>query len=81
MGGIPHNHGYSVAGTETRTVRVEYAKDGTLGVTAGIKDLQVLKTTESGYVGFHKVGRIWPSRGFGLPERIFLHAATPLGLS
>eukprot|EP00955_Chlamydomonas_euryale_P045930 353273-Chlamydomonas_euryale.AAC.23 len=53
--GMPHNHGYSINGTETRTADVEYSKSGELQVTAGIKELQVLKTTQSGYVGYLKV--------------------------
>eukprot|EP00199_Chlamydomonas_sp_CCMP681_P005584 CAMPEP_0119102204 /NCGR_PEP_ID=MMETSP1180-20130426/1031_1 /TAXON_ID=3052 ORGANISM="Chlamydomonas cf sp, Strain CCMP681" /NCGR_SAMPLE_ID=MMETSP1180 /ASSEMBLY_ACC=CAM_ASM_000741 /LENGTH=261 /DNA_ID=CAMNT_0007086447 /DNA_START=94 /DNA_END=879 /DNA_ORIENTATION=- len=50
--GTPHNHGYSVSGTETRTAYVTCDKAGKLDVTAGVLGLQVLKTTEAGYVGF-----------------------------
>ncbi|KAG1653205.1 hypothetical protein FOA52_006730, partial [Chlamydomonas sp. UWO 241] len=54
VGGVPHDHAYVMSGTETRTVFVNYNKAGELNVTAGVKDLQVLKTTQAGYVGFHK---------------------------
>lgn len=50
--GIPHDHGYSVTGTESRTCYVTYDKAGKVEVTSGLKDLQVLKTTQSGYEGF-----------------------------
>ncbi|KAG2451510.1 hypothetical protein HYH02_004108 [Chlamydomonas schloesseri] len=50
--GLPHDHGYALAGTEMRTVYVTYDKAGTLDVTAGLKDLSLLKTTQSGYEGF-----------------------------
>ena len=48
----PHNHGYVGSGTETRTCYVEVDKSGKEEITAGLKDLKVLKTTQSGYVGF-----------------------------
>jgi urate oxidase len=47
-----HNHGYVGEGTETRTCYVEVDDFGKEEVTAGLKDLKVLKTTQSGYVGF-----------------------------
>ncbi|KAL6762326.1 hypothetical protein V8C86DRAFT_2520231 [Haematococcus lacustris] len=50
--GQPHEHGYSVTGTEVRTCYVTYDRDGQLEVTGGLKDMQVLKTTQSGYEGF-----------------------------
>lgn len=52
QGGLPHDHGFAVTGTEMRTAYVTYDKAGRLEVTAGLKDLQVLKTTQSGYEGF-----------------------------
>ncbi|KXZ55900.1 hypothetical protein GPECTOR_2g1451 [Gonium pectorale] len=52
QGGLPHDHGYALQGTEVRTVYVTYDKAGKLDVTAGIKELSVLKTTQSGYEGF-----------------------------
>jgi urate oxidase len=48
----PHNHGYVGEGTETRTCYVEVDKAGKEEITSGLKDLRVLKTTQSGYVGF-----------------------------
>ncbi|KAG2500878.1 hypothetical protein HYH03_001638 [Edaphochlamys debaryana] len=48
----PHDHGYAVAGTEVRTCFVTYDKAGKLDVTAGVKDMSLLKTTQSGYEGF-----------------------------
>ncbi|KAG2445842.1 hypothetical protein HXX76_000446 [Chlamydomonas incerta] len=50
--GAPHDHGFALQGTELRTVYVTYDKAGTLDVTAGLKDLSLLKTTQSGYEGF-----------------------------
>ncbi|KAJ9528489.1 hypothetical protein QJQ45_020531 [Haematococcus lacustris] len=50
--GQPHEHGYSVTGTELRTCYVTFDRAGQLEVTGGLKDMQVLKTTQSGYEGF-----------------------------
>ncbi|KAJ9528692.1 hypothetical protein QJQ45_020612 [Haematococcus lacustris] len=44
--------GYSVTGTEVRTCYVTFDRAGQLEVTGGLKDMQVLKTTQSGYEGF-----------------------------
>lgn len=52
--GQPHDHGYAMTGSEVRTVHVTFDKAGKLDVTGGVKDLQVLKTTQSGYEGFLK---------------------------
>jgi urate oxidase len=52
VNGVPHDHGYSVTGTEIRTAYAEYDKAGKLSLTAGLKEWQVLKTTQSGYTGF-----------------------------
>ncbi|KAF8064689.1 uricase [Scenedesmus sp. PABB004] len=52
IGGIAHEHGYSMSGTEVRTTAVTYDKAGKLEVTCGVRDLRVLKTTASGYEGF-----------------------------
>jgi len=52
-----HNHGFVKQGSEIRTCYVEVA-DGykqnspPMLVQAGLKDLEVLKTTQSGYTGF-----------------------------
>lgn len=48
----PHEHGYVSEGTEIRTCYVEVDDTGKEEITAGVKDLKVLKTTQSGYVGF-----------------------------
>ncbi|KAL6756974.1 hypothetical protein V8C86DRAFT_2611861 [Haematococcus lacustris] len=52
LNGKPHDHGYAVTGTEVRTCYVTYDNAGKLEVTGGLKELQVLKTTQSGYEGF-----------------------------
>lgn len=54
IGGISHQHGYEMAGSEVRTTYVEYDKTGKLAVTCGVKDFKVLKTTQSGYEGYLK---------------------------
>lgn len=54
INGQAHDHGFTMSGTETRTVRVTYEKDGHLEMIAGLRDLQVLKTTQSGYEGYLK---------------------------
>ena len=48
----PHEHGYVGEGTEVRTCYVEVDDTGKEEITSGVKDLKVLKTTQSGYVGF-----------------------------
>lgn len=50
--GQAHEHGFVREGTEVRTAYVTHNKAGTTEITAGLKDLQVLKTTQSGYEGF-----------------------------
>lgn len=52
VNGEAHNHGFAVHGTETRTTYVTYDDKGKTEVISGVKDLQVLKTTQSGYEGF-----------------------------
>lgn len=52
VNGEPHDHGYAVAGTETRTAFVLYNQSGRTEVISGLKNFQVLKTTQSGYSGF-----------------------------
>ncbi|GAX74061.1 hypothetical protein CEUSTIGMA_g1511.t1 [Chlamydomonas eustigma] len=54
VNGLPHNHGFAVNGTEIRTAQVSYDKAGKLEVIAGVKEMQVLKTTQSGYEGYLK---------------------------
>lgn len=48
----PHDHCYVAGGTEVRTARAVAEKGGALDVRAGVKDLKILKTTQSGYSGF-----------------------------
>lgn len=50
--GRPHDHGFAVTGTETRTAFVWYDNRDRFEVTAGCKNLSVLKTTQSGYEGY-----------------------------
>jgi urate oxidase len=54
MGGKPHNHGYALSGTETRTCYVEVEEGGKVDVTGGVMNMSVLKTTQSGYEGYLK---------------------------
>lgn len=54
INGISHEHGYSMSGSEVRTTQVVYDKAGKLDVVCGIRDLKVLKTTQSGYEGYLK---------------------------
>lgn len=52
IGGEPHDHGYAVTGSETRTTYVVHRQSGSTEVVSGLKDFQVLKTTQSGYTNF-----------------------------
>lgn len=54
VGGKLHNHGYAVSGTETRCCYVTVEEGGKIEVEAGIRDMSVLKTTQSGYEGYLK---------------------------
>lgn len=51
-GGVPHEHGFTLADPETRTAYVTVDAGGAEQVTAGLRNLTVLKTTQSGYAGF-----------------------------
>lgn len=53
VGGEGHDHSFVRGGTETRTALVQIDGDETT-VIAGLKDLKVLKSTESGFVGYPK---------------------------
>lgn len=53
VAGEGHDHSFVRGGTETRTALVEIDGDETT-VIAGLKDLKVLKSTESGFVGYPK---------------------------
>uniref|UniRef100_A0A1D2A182 Uricase n=1 Tax=Auxenochlorella protothecoides TaxID=3075 RepID=A0A1D2A182_AUXPR len=50
--GVPHSHGYMMTGTEIRTGYATYDKAGKAAIQGGVKELKVLKTTQSGYSGF-----------------------------
>ncbi|MEN0021893.1 MAG: factor-independent urate hydroxylase [Microbacterium sp.] len=52
-GGRGHDHSFVRGGTETRTAVVSIDGDDTT-VIAGLEDLVVLKSTESGFVGYPK---------------------------
>lgn len=54
VGSAPHNHGFEMGGSDLRTTFVNFDKQGKLDVISGIKDLKLLKTTQSGYEGFVK---------------------------
>ena len=51
-GGRPHPHAFARAGQYTRTATVTYA-DGRAWVVSGLRDLTVLKTTDSEFHGFY----------------------------
>lgn len=53
VAGEGHDHSFVRGGTETRTALVEIDGDETT-IIAGLKDLKVLKSTESGFVGYPK---------------------------
>lgn len=51
----PHDHCYVASASEVRTVTVIADRaTGSVNVTAGARDLKILKTTQSGYDGFLK---------------------------
>lgn len=50
--GRPHNHGFTMGGTELRTAQAVFNNSGLVKLSAGVKDFMVLKTTQSGYVGY-----------------------------
>lgn len=47
-----HEHAYTQPGEEVRTAYVTHDNQGRTEVTGGLKGFKVLKTTQSGYVGF-----------------------------
>ncbi len=51
--GAEHDHSFVKGSGERRTAKITAARDG-MTVESGIEDLIVLKTTESGFVGFIK---------------------------
>ncbi|WP_198588596.1 hypothetical protein [Geodermatophilus chilensis] len=52
-GGAPNPHAFVRAGQYTRTATVTYA-DGRPLLVSGVRDLTVLKTTDSGFFGFYQ---------------------------
>ncbi len=52
-GGDPHPHAFIKNGSETRTCRIDAARDRLI-IESGIENLVVLKTTKSGFTGFIK---------------------------
>ncbi len=50
--GEPHPWAFISGGNERRTTRVAGVRDGDLMTTSGVRDLRVLKTTESAFKGF-----------------------------
>lgn len=51
--GEPHHHAYTGGGSEKRTTTIVQTAAG-ITVTSGIKDLLILKTTDSGFEGYIK---------------------------
>lgn len=51
--GEPHHHAYVAGGSEKRTTTIVQTANG-VSVTSGIKDLLILKTTDSGFEGYIK---------------------------
>ena len=54
VSGAPHRHGFADAGGGSRTARVVARRGGAVDVVAGVDGWRVLKTTRSGYEGFHR---------------------------
>ena len=52
--GSPHPHAFARRGSYVRTATVTYDDSGTLWVVSGVRDLVVLKTTESEFHGFYE---------------------------
>jgi urate oxidase len=52
-GGTPHPHAFVRSGQYTRTATVTYA-DGRAWIVSGLRDLTVLKTTDSEFWGFYQ---------------------------
>jgi len=50
--GKEHNHAFRKSLSGTRFCNMRLAKNGDLSIVSGFKDLQVLKTTQSGFTGF-----------------------------
>ncbi len=52
--GSPHPHAFSRRGSHVRTATVTYGSDGTLWVVSGVRDLVLLKTTDSEFHTFYQ---------------------------
>ncbi len=50
--GIPHAHAFQATGAGIRTASIHARRSHPPDVTAGIKELEILKSTGSGFVGF-----------------------------
>jgi urate oxidase len=53
-GGSPHPHAFSRRGSHVRTATVTAGADGTVWVVSGVRDLVVLKTTDSEFHSFYE---------------------------
>jgi len=54
IGGVPHEHSFSQVSPEKRITHVISSRKSPLFIESGITNLIVLKTTGSGFVGYHK---------------------------
>uniref|UniRef100_A0A8D2NYK3 Uricase n=1 Tax=Zosterops lateralis melanops TaxID=1220523 RepID=A0A8D2NYK3_ZOSLA len=52
--GVPHIHSFICVPDGIRFCEAEQCRNGPLMVFAGIKDLKLMKTTQSGFEGFYK---------------------------
>jgi len=52
VNGKEHNHAFQKSLSGTRFTSVRVPRRGSLSITSGFKDLQVMKTTKSGFEGF-----------------------------
>eukprot|EP00898_Chlorokybus_atmophyticus_P003745 jgi/Chlat1/4371/Chrsp29S04516 len=52
--GEPHDHGFAENGTQQATASVVASRGKSTVVTAGVRDMRVLKTTQSGFEGYYK---------------------------
>lgn len=53
VGGVGHNHGFLRTGPEERIARAQARRGAPLKVESEIANLIVMKTTKSGFEGFH----------------------------
>ncbi|NXC16728.1 URIC Uricase, partial [Corythaeola cristata] len=52
--GVPHVHSFICVADGIRFCEAEQCRNGPLVISAGIKDLKLMKTTQSGFEGFYK---------------------------